>query len=96
MAASVEAAAPATRTLLHLNSTLAALDPVLEESVFTVPDPQRVAQIVEAIGKLSAGMSTTLRRTETMPTTRRPSNTELHQPPTPGQHAGENTPKAAP
>ncbi|WP_225637428.1 hypothetical protein [Streptomyces solaniscabiei] len=90
----VEAAAPATRTLLQLNSTLAAIAPVLKESVFTVPDPQRVAQVVEAIGKLSTRVSTTLRSTENTAMTGRPSTTQPQQhPPTPG---GGNARRAAP
>ncbi|MET7986641.1 MULTISPECIES: hypothetical protein [unclassified Streptomyces] len=49
----LEAAAPRTRALLHLNETLAALEPVHGQSIFTATDPQRIAQVVEAIGHLA-------------------------------------------
>ncbi|MFJ9580662.1 hypothetical protein ACIRQF_30265 [Streptomyces sp. NPDC101191] len=97
----VEAAAPGTRTLLHLNKTLAALDPRRGPSTFPPMDPQRIAQVVEAIGQLSTRMSTVLRPAGTLPATpgehatlQRPQHQQ--HPPTPGQSPGGNTPRATP
>ncbi|OEJ23002.1 hypothetical protein AR457_38025 [Streptomyces agglomeratus] len=93
----VEAAAPGTRTLLQLNETLAALDPVHGQSAFTALDPQRVAQVVEAIGQLSARMSNVLRTASTLPAARGEQYTQQRQhPPTPGQSPGGSTPRATP
>jgi hypothetical protein len=96
----VEAAAPGTRTLLHLNETLAALDPVHGSSAFTALDPQRVAQLVEAIGQLSTKMSTVLRTASTLPATTEEHHAQQraqHQhPPTPGQSPGGGTPRVTP
>ncbi|MFF7953929.1 hypothetical protein [Streptomyces griseorubiginosus] len=96
----VEAAAPGTRTLLALNQTLATLDTAQGLSGFTALDPQRVAQVVEAIGQLSANMSTVLGRasirpaaSREQPTSQRPQH---QQPPTPGQSPGGSTPRATP
>ncbi|MGW6145715.1 hypothetical protein ACWFR4_48235, partial [Streptomyces sp. NPDC055140] len=95
----VEAAAPGTRTLLHLNETLAALDPD-GPSAFTALDPQRVAQIVEAIGQLSTKMSTILRTASSLPATTgerpTPQRPQHQHPPNPGQSPGGSTPRAAP
>ncbi|WP_331732864.1 hypothetical protein OG613_48805 (plasmid) [Streptomyces sp. NBC_00015] len=96
----VEAAAPGTRTLLHLNETLAALDPGQGLSAFTAQD-QRVAQVVEAIGQLSTRLRTVLRTTSNppVPTGDHPSPQRPHHeqhPPTPGQNPGGSTPRAAP
>jgi hypothetical protein len=97
----VEAAAPATRTLLHLNQTLATLDPGGGLSLFTGLDRQRVAQVVEAIGQLSARVRTVLRPTSTLPATtgghptpRRPQHQQ--HPPAPGHNPGGSTPRATP
>ncbi|MER5372580.1 hypothetical protein [Streptomyces sp. NPDC002553] len=97
----VEAAAPGTRTLLHLNQTLAALDPGHGPSMFPPLDPQRIAQVVEAIGQLSTRMSTVLRPADTLPATtgehptpQRPQHQQ--HPPTPGQSPGGGTPRAMP
>ncbi|MFI9771842.1 hypothetical protein ACIHJG_34000 [Streptomyces sp. NPDC052415] len=96
----VEAAAPATRTLLLLNQALATLDPAQGPSAFTGLDPQRVAQVVEAIGQLSAKMTTVLRTASTLPTASReqstPQRPQHQQPPAPGQNPGGTTPRAAP
>lgn len=95
----VEAAAPGTRTLLHLNETLAALDPDRGQSPFAALDPQRVAQVVEAIGQLSARMSTVLRTTSVPATTEQhptPQRPQHQQPPTPGQSPGGSPPRAMP
>jgi hypothetical protein len=94
----VEAAAPGTRTLLHLNETLAALDPTDGPAAFTALDPQRVAQVVEAIGQLSTKMSTILRTASTLPATtgEQPTPQHQHQHPDPGQSPGGNTPRAGP
>ncbi|MER5617656.1 hypothetical protein [Streptomyces sp. NPDC002215] len=96
----VEAAAPGTRTLLHLNETLAALDPVDGPAAFTALDPQRVAQVVKAIGQLSTKMSTILRTASTMPATPgeqpTPQRPQHQHAPNPGQRPGGNTPRAGP
>jgi hypothetical protein len=96
----VEAAAPGTRTLLVLNQTLATLDPAQGPSAFTALDPQRVAQVVEAIGQLSAKMTTVLRMASTSPAASReqstPQRPQHQQPPTPGQSPGGTTPRATP
>ncbi|MGP3636876.1 hypothetical protein ACTU45_26565 [Streptomyces sp. 24-1644] len=92
----VEAAAPGTRTLLDLNQTLATLDPAQGASAFTALDPQRVAQVVEAIGKLSARMSTVLRTASTLPAASREQRPQHQQPPTPGQSPGGTTSRAKP
>ncbi|MFE9250849.1 hypothetical protein [Streptomyces sp. NPDC007088] len=95
----VEAAAPGTRTLLHLNKALAALDPTPGQSAFTQLDPQRVAQLVEAIGQLSTRMNATLRTASRPAATeqRRSPQRPTHQhPPTPGQHPGGPTPRPTP
>lgn len=96
----VEAAAPGTRTMLVLNQTLATLDPAQHPSAFTALDPQRVAQVVEAIGQLSAKMSTALRTASTLPAASRqqstPQRPQHQQPPAPGQSPGGTTPRATP
>ncbi|MFI6283002.1 hypothetical protein [Streptomyces sp. NPDC050988] len=97
----VEAAAPATRTLIQLNETLASLDPGRGPSVFTALDPERVAQIIGAIGQLSARLSTVLRPTSPLQATTGEHPTpqrRQHQqhPPTPGQSPGGSTPRATP
>ena len=96
----MEAAAPGTRTLLHLNETLATLDPAQGPAGFTALDPQRLAQVVKAIGQLSARMSTVLRTASTRPAASReqptPQRPQHQQPPTPGQSPGGGTPRAAP
>lgn len=96
----VEAAAPGTRTLLVLNQTLAKLDPAQRPSAFTALDPQRVAQVVEAIGWLSAKMTTILRTAGPAPAASReqstPQRPQHQQPPAPGQNRGGTTPRATP
>ncbi|MGW3928706.1 hypothetical protein ACWECC_11450 [Streptomyces microflavus] len=96
----VEAAAPGTRTLLSLNETLAALDPVHGPSAFTALDPQRVAQIVEAFGQLSTKMRAILRTASMLPATRgeqpAPQRLQHQHPPNPGQSPGGSTPRAMP
>ncbi|MEU5193735.1 hypothetical protein AB0G86_06675 [Streptomyces scabiei] len=95
----VEAAAPGTRTLRDLNETLATLDPAQGPAGFTALDPQRVAQVVKAIGQLSARMSTVLRTASTFPAASREQPTPQrpqHQQPPPGQSPGGGTPRAAP
>ncbi|MFJ5951350.1 hypothetical protein [Streptomyces noursei] len=96
----VEAAAPGTRTLLDLNQTLATLDPAQGPPTLTALDPQRVAQVVEAIGQLSAKMTTVLRTAGPVSAASREQSTPQrprHQPPhTPGQSPGGTTPRAAP
>lgn len=93
----VEAAAPGTRTLLRLNETLATLDPGPGPTAFTALDPQRVAQIVEAIGQLSAKMSTVMRTTNTAGATTgeqpAPQRRQHQHPPNPGQSPGGSTPR---
>jgi hypothetical protein len=84
---------------MHLNKTLAALDPTPGQSVFTELDPQGVAQIVEAIGHLSTRMSATLRTASRPATTeqhRTPQRPQHQQPPTPGQNPGGTTPGPTP
>ncbi|WP_250293579.1 hypothetical protein [Streptomyces atroolivaceus] len=96
----VEAAAPGTRTPLVLNQTLATLDPAQGPSAFTALDPQRVAQLVEAIGQLSAKMTTVLRPSSTLPAASReqptPQRPQHQQPPAPGQSPGGTGPRATP
>lgn len=96
----VEAAAPGTRTLLVLNQTLATLNPAQGPSAFTALDPQRVAQVVEAIGQLSAEMITVLRMASTLAEVSReqstPQRPQHQQQPTPGQSPGGTTPRATP
>ncbi|MFF8618625.1 hypothetical protein [Streptomyces sp. NPDC015350] len=96
----VEAAAPGARTLRELNETLATLNLSLGPAAFTALDPQRVAQVVAAIGQLAARMRTVLRTASTLPSTsheqpsrQRPQN---QQPPSLGQNPGGATPRAAP
>lgn len=94
----VEAAAPGTRTLLHLNKTLAALDPTHGQAAFTALDPPRIAQIVEAIRQLSTRMSTA-QHTQSLPATeqhRTPQRPQHQQPSTPGQNPGGATPGPTP
>ncbi|MFF8431039.1 hypothetical protein ACF07Y_39080 [Streptomyces sp. NPDC016566] len=97
----VEAAAPGTRTLLHLNEALANLAPGSGLSVIDAMDPQRVAQVVNAIGQLSTTMRTILGTTKSFPDTagehhnpQRPQNQQ--HPPTLGQGPGGSAPKATP
>ncbi|MFD7861545.1 hypothetical protein [Streptomyces sp. NPDC059783] len=96
----VEAGAPGTRTLRELNKTLLTLDPALTSSAFTALDPERVAEVVDAIGQLSARMKSVLRSASAVsPATREPSAPQRphqQQPPTPGQNPGGTTPRAAP
>ncbi|MFI5864593.1 hypothetical protein [Streptomyces sp. NPDC051546] len=96
----VEAGAPGIRTLLHLNQTLAAFGPADGPSALTTLDPQRVAQVVEAIGQLSTKMSSALRTVGTHPGTHPGQPTAprpQHQhPPTPGQSPGGSAPRAGP
>ncbi|MEU9761841.1 hypothetical protein AB0D98_19260 [Streptomyces sp. NPDC047987] len=96
----VEAAAPGTRTLLVLNQTLATLDPAQGPSAFTALDPQRVAQVVEAIGQLSAKMTTVLRTASSRPAASReqptPQRPQHQQAPDPGQSPGGAGPRATP
>ncbi|MEU7028816.1 hypothetical protein AB0A60_19265 [Streptomyces sp. NPDC046275] len=96
----VEAGAPGERTLRELNETLATLVPALTSSTFTVLDPQRVAEVVDAIGQLSAKMQTVLRTASAHPPAPReqpaPQRPQHQQPPTPGQNPGGPTPRAAP
>ncbi|MFD6329167.1 hypothetical protein ACFWGI_06260 [Streptomyces niveus] len=96
----VGAAASSVRTILNLNKTLAALDPVDGQAAFTTVDLQRIAQIVDAIGQLSIRMNTVL-RTASSPTTttghHRTSPGSQHQhPPMPGQSPGGATPRPMP
>ncbi|RNG34353.1 hypothetical protein, partial [Streptomyces botrytidirepellens] len=97
----VEAAAPGIRTRLHLNHTLATLDPGHGPSAINALDPQRVARVVEALGQLSTRMSTILRTASTLPAMRgeqpnlqRPQHQQ--HPHTPGQSPGDSTPRATP
>ncbi|MFF1678357.1 hypothetical protein ACFVYG_20250 [Streptomyces sp. NPDC058256] len=92
----VEAAAPGTRTLLRLNETLAALDPT-----FTTLDPQRLAQVVEAIGQLSTDVREAFRTARSLPVSTVEQPTAQHQqhqrpPSTGGQNPGGTTPRATP
>ncbi|MGZ2358444.1 hypothetical protein LRE75_17360 [Streptomyces sp. 372A] len=96
----VEAGAPGARTLQELNETLATLDPALAPSAFGELDPQRVAEVVDAIGQLSTRMRTVLRSASDhplapseQPATRRPQNQQL---PNPDRNPGGPTPRAAP
>ncbi|MFD7954252.1 hypothetical protein ACFV4X_12225 [Streptomyces ardesiacus] len=96
----VEAGAPGARTLRELNKTLVTLDPALASSAFTALDPERVAEVVDAIGQLSARMRTVFRTASAAsPAPREPSapqRPQHQQPPTPGQNPGGTTPRAAP
>ena len=96
----VEAAGPGMRTLVQLNETLAALDPDRGPSTFTALDPQRVAQVIEAIRQLSTKMTTVLRTASTLPATSgeqpTPQRPQQQHPPTPGESPGGNTPRATP
>ncbi|MGW6202169.1 hypothetical protein ACWF9B_00720 [Streptomyces sp. NPDC055089] len=93
----VEAAAPGTRTLLRLNETLATLDPGPGSTAFTALDPQRIAQIVEGIGQLSAKMSTVMRTTNTAGATTgeqpTPQRRQHQHPPNSDQSSGGSTRK---
>ncbi|MEU3640947.1 hypothetical protein AB0H23_32580 [Streptomyces albogriseolus] len=96
----VEAGAPGARTLRELNETLASLDPALASSTFTRLDPQRVAEVVAAIGQLSDNMRAVLHTASApslpsreQPTPQRPQH---QQPPTHIQNPGDGTPRAAP
>ncbi|MER6432080.1 hypothetical protein ABT272_30795 [Streptomyces sp900105245] len=97
----VEAAAPGTRTLLRLNEALAKLAHGTGLSAFAAMDPQRVGQVVNAIGQLSTRMRTILGTAKSSPDTagehqdpQRPQHQQ--HPPTPGQSLGGNTPRATP
>jgi hypothetical protein len=96
----VEAAAPATRTLIQLNETLAALDPGRGPSAFDALDPQRIAQVIKAIDQLSSRMSTVLRATSALPATTgehpAPQRSQHQHSPTPGESPGGSTPRATP
>ncbi|MEU1076295.1 MULTISPECIES: hypothetical protein [unclassified Streptomyces] len=96
----LEAAAPGARSLLALNESLATLDPALASPAFTALDPQRLAQVVDAIGQMSAKMRTVLRGSGDLPSVSReqpaPQRPQHQQPPTPGQNPGGATPRAAP
>ncbi|MFH0246070.1 hypothetical protein ACGRHY_27470 [Streptomyces sp. HK10] len=93
----VGAAAPGARTLRDLNETLATFAPALGPAAFTALDPQRVAQIVDVIGQLSARMKTVLRTANTLPSASREQPTPQHQqPPNPGQNPRGAPPRAAP
>lgn len=94
----VEAAVPGMRTLGRLNRTLAALDPVHGQATLIALDPDRIAQIAEAIGQLSRRMRAAL-RTSSLPATmeqhRTPQRPQHQQPPTPRQNPGGATPGPA-
>ncbi|MFE1781102.1 hypothetical protein ACFW9F_00545 [Streptomyces sp. NPDC059506] len=96
----VEAAAPGMRTRIELNEALSTLDPAQGPSAFTPLDPQRVAQVADAIRQLSAEMSAVLRTASTPPAPSReprtPQRPQHQQPPTPGQNHGGTTPRATP
>ncbi|MDF3303181.1 hypothetical protein [Streptomyces tropicalis] len=96
----VEAGAPGARTLRELNEALATLDPGLASSAFTALDPERVAEVVDAIGQLSARMRTVFRTASAAsPASREqsaPQRPQHQQPPTPGQNPGGTTPRAGP
>lgn len=90
----VEAAAPGTRTILALNTALAALDPNPGQSAFTILDPHRIAQLVAAVGQMSAHMRASL-----LPATLSIATVPRHapqQPPAHGHSAGVATPRPAP
>ncbi|MFH8257619.1 hypothetical protein [Streptomyces roseolus] len=93
----VEAGAPGARTLRELNKTLVTLDPALASSAFAALDPERVAEVVDAIGELSVRMRTVFRTASTVPLASREQSVPQHpQPPTPGQNPGGTAPRAAP
>ncbi|KNE83352.1 hypothetical protein AB0B04_19420 [Streptomyces xinghaiensis] len=84
----MEAAAPGTRTLLRLSETLAALGPPHREPALTALDPQRIAQVVEAFGRLSADLRSTFHPTGTFtdaPAEHRSPQQQHQHPPTPDQ-----------
>lgn len=91
----VEAAAPGTRTLLHLNRVLAAVDPTRSQDAFANLDPQRVAEVVRALGRLSI-QAQTLRVSppQQAPNPVGHSTQQHHHPPGPGPASG--TPRPAP
>lgn len=93
----LEAAAPGARTLVRLNESLVDLDPDGQPS-FTALDPERVAQIVEAIGRLSAEVRSAFRTASTLPAaTVEHRIPQQHQhPPSTGQSPGGAGPSAAP
>ncbi|WP_327411241.1 hypothetical protein OG458_41635 (plasmid) [Streptomyces sp. NBC_01281] len=95
----LDAAAPAVRTLRHLNTTLAALHPLLGQSHLSAFDPQGIERIVVAIGELSARVTSTLRPKNSRATTRHPEPTHRHhqqQLPEPGPSSGGPSPRATP
>ncbi|MFE7332555.1 hypothetical protein ACFU8W_48510 [Streptomyces sp. NPDC057565] len=86
----VDAAAPGVRTIVRLNQALLDLDPTQSHPAFTALDEPRVAQLVHALGRLSAQVSEALRPVRTMQGSaaeqHRPP--QQHQPPTPGAGGG--------
>ncbi|MCZ1012293.1 hypothetical protein [Streptomyces lydicus] len=94
----VEAAAPATRTLVRLNEALAVLGPALEYAPTLSLDPEHVAQIVEPLGRLVTQVRDISRTGSPLP--REPIDRRAPQhhqhPPSPGHNPGGGPPRIAP
>lgn len=94
----VEAAAPGTRTLVRLEQALAALDPTHSQAPRSSVAPERLARIVEAIGRLSVQVRDAGRASSPLSANPvdRPAPQQHQQPPHPGQASGGAAPRAAP